>query len=48
MKTLDKVTRVEVIGDGCRYLTLWDVKDVEIDLQDEGKTLKVFLEGGKK
>ena len=48
MKTLDKVTRVEVIGDRSRLLTLWNVKDVRIDLQDEEKTLKVFLKGEKK
>jgi hypothetical protein len=48
MKTLDKVTRVEVIGDSGRLITLWDVKDVRIDLQDEEKTLKVFLKGENK
>jgi len=44
---LPKVTRVEVIQhspphDGRAY-TKYDAKDVEIQYQDDGKTLKIFL-----
>jgi hypothetical protein len=44
---LPKVTRVEVIQhspphDGRAY-TNYDAKDVEIQYQDDGKTLKIFL-----
>jgi len=47
MNKLSKVTRVEVIGDSGRILSLWNVKNVSADLQDNEKTLKIFLEGGK-
>jgi len=44
---LPKVTRVEVIQhspphDGRAY-TNYDAKDVEIQYQDDGRTLKIFL-----
>lgn len=44
---LPKVKRVEVIQhsppyDGRAY-TKYDAKDVEIQYQDEGRTLKIFL-----
>jgi hypothetical protein len=44
---LPKVTRVEVIQhspphDGRAY-TKYDAKDVEIQYQDDGRTLKIFL-----
>lgn len=47
MNKLSKVTRVEVIGDSGRILSLWNVKNVSADLQDEEKTLKIFLEVNK-
>ena len=40
----DTVTRVEVIdNDGRRYVK-YNVKDVELILQDEERTLKLFVE----
>lgn len=41
-----KVTRVEVIGDHGRLFTLWGLlAGIELQLQDDGRTLKVFLKG---
>jgi hypothetical protein len=44
---LPKVTRVEVIQHSephnGRAYTKYDAKDVEIQYQDDGKTLKIFL-----
>ena len=44
---LPKVTRVEVIQQSPphngRAYTNYDAKDVEIQYQDDGKTLKIFL-----
>lgn len=37
------VTRVEVIRDGGRALTVYGTEDVFYDIQDEGRTLKVFM-----
>lgn len=39
----EKVTRVEVIDSNGRVYTNYNCKDVEIQLQDGEKTLKVFL-----
>jgi len=39
------VSRVEVIEDGRRAYTGWGVSDVKTSLQDEGRTLKVFVTG---
>ena len=39
---LSKVTRVEVIDSKGRSYTNWEAKNVELDLQDSGRTLKVF------
>ena len=44
---LPTVTRVEVIDNGGRTLTLYSVADVEFHIQDEGRTLKVFLKTAK-
>lgn len=38
-----KVTRVEVIDSSGRSYIKYDVKDVSISLQDDERTLKVFL-----
>lgn len=38
-----KVNRVEVIDSSGRAYTKYGVKDVSISLQDDGRTLKVFL-----
>lgn len=43
----DEVSRVEVIGDNGRLLSLWNVEDVQAQIQDNGGTLKVFLKGDK-
>lgn len=50
-QTLDttKITRVEVINfvDGeTESLKLFDAKAVVWDIQDEGRTLKIFVSGG--
>lgn len=37
------VTRVEVIDKNGRSYTNWDVKSVETQLQDDGRTLKIFI-----
>lgn len=38
-----KVTRVEVIDKNGRSYTNWDVTSVELQLQDDGRTLKLFI-----
>lgn len=43
LTALPKITRVEVIDSSGRSYSKWDVKDVELSFQDEGRTLKVFL-----
>ena len=47
MNNLGKVTRLEVIGESGRLLTLWNIKNVRVDLQDEEETIKIFLERDK-
>ena len=44
MKKLDKVNRVEVIDKNGRQFTRHDIKDVRVDYQDGGKTMKVFVD----
>ena len=39
----EKVTRVEVIDSVGRAYTNYDCKEVEIQLQDGERTLKIFL-----
>lgn len=40
----EKVTRVEVIDDVGRSYVSWNPKNkVEISIQDEGKTMKIFI-----
>jgi hypothetical protein len=41
------VTRVEVIDSTGRAYTKWDVKDVQISIQDDGRTMKIFLKDEK-
>ena len=36
------ITRLEVIDDG-RELVKYDLKDVRISLQDDGRTMKIFV-----
>lgn len=41
---LDKVTRLEVIDDLGRTYVNWDKRNkIELSLQDDGKTLKIFI-----
>lgn len=52
LRTVDSITRVEVIDhseDGCgKEYSKWDEKvKIELDLQDEGRTLKVFISDRK-
>ena len=44
---MPEVSRVEVIGDGGRIFTNHDICDVQVSIQDGGRTLKVFLAGNK-
>lgn len=43
VKAYPKVTRVEVIDSTGRAYTTWEATDVTTILQDEERTLKVFL-----
>ena len=48
MKTLSKVNRVEVIDQSGRSYVNWNDKNiVQIDFQDDGKTMKVFISRGQ-
>ena len=44
MMYLPNITRVEIIDSNGRSYVQWNAKDVQIALQDNNKTLKVFLE----
>ena len=56
MKKMKKINRVEVIdhtksvedGGGRAYVKWEDELDVAIDIQDEGRTLKIFINKLKK
>ena len=39
----DKITRIEVIENDKRVYSKWNCK-IETDVQDKGRTLKVFVE----
>ena len=39
----DDVTRFEVIDANGRSYTNWKVQDLSLSLQDDGRTLKVFI-----
>jgi hypothetical protein len=43
LKNYPKVTRVEVITDDGREFVRYDCSNVQMSLQDNGRTLKVFL-----
>lgn len=40
---LEKVDRIEVIDSKGRAFTRYRVSDVKMDIQDEGRTLKIFI-----
>jgi hypothetical protein len=46
MNELDvsKVTRLEVIDENGRSYTKYQISDIEFSLQDDARTLKIFLE----
>jgi hypothetical protein len=43
LKNYPEVTRVEVITDDGREFVRYDCSNVQVSLQDDGRTLKVFL-----
>ena len=43
LKNYPEVTRVEVITDDGREFVRYDCSNVQMSLQDDGRTLKVFL-----
>jgi hypothetical protein len=43
LKNYPDVTRFEIIDDNGRVYTNYDVSNAQVSLQDDGKTLKVFL-----
>lgn len=44
----NKVTRFEIVDRFGRSYSNWNVEDIEFSLQDDGKTLKVFLRDNSK
>jgi hypothetical protein len=44
MNEYPDVTRVEVIEPGNRAYVLYSAKNVQISFQDDGRTLKIFVE----
>lgn len=45
LSTLIGVTRLEVIDEKGRAYTRWDLGNVTVNFQDEGRTLKIFVKG---
>ena len=45
---MNRVTRVEVIDDDGRSYMEYNAEAVQISIQDDGRTLKVFLKKGEK
>jgi hypothetical protein len=43
MEAFPHVTRVEVIGKNGREFVQWDCANVKISMQDDNRTMKVFL-----
>jgi len=43
LQSYPQVTRVEVITDNGRELVRYECSDVQVSLQDDGQTIKVFL-----
>jgi hypothetical protein len=40
---IHNINRLEVIGDGREYVKRFEDANVELAFQDDGKTLKIFL-----
>jgi hypothetical protein len=47
IENLDNVTRVEVIDNHGRSYTHYNAESVQYSLQDDGKTLKIFIQDKK-
>jgi hypothetical protein len=43
LRNYPNVTRVEVITNGGREFVRYDCRNVQVSLQDDGRTIKVFL-----
>jgi hypothetical protein len=43
LKNYPEVTRVEVIANNGRELVRYECSNVQVSLQDDGQTIKVFL-----
>jgi hypothetical protein len=48
VKDLKKVNRVELINDNGRQFVSHDVVKTQLHYQDEGRTLKIFINENKK
>lgn len=46
-RELDKITRLEVIDGTGRAYSNWKIKELNLDFQDNNRTLKIFIEDGK-
>ena len=44
LKNYPEVTRVEFVTNHCRELVLYKRSNVQVSLQDDGRTLKIFSE----
>jgi len=44
---IKKITRLEVISEQKRELVKWDCKIKKIEVQDKGKTFKIFIQNKK-
>lgn len=42
-----EITRVEVIDSTGRAYAKWDVENVQMSIQDDGRTMKIFLRNDK-
>lgn len=43
-KVIEKVTRVEIIDETGRAYTKWNTRIGMVSIQDDGRTLKLFLD----
>lgn len=41
--TINEITRLEIIGPSGRVYTNWNVSTLELSLQDNDRTLKIFV-----
>ncbi|MET0886754.1 MAG: hypothetical protein ABWX92_09915, partial [Mycetocola sp.] len=48
IQPLPTVTRVEVIDNGGRAFVIYGASKVQMHIQDEGRTLKVFLDSASR